>query len=167
MAIEFARITSGSTPSCPARWIPLCYAPACRVGPLRRPINDTSGELARKDRQRSGRASHPKSPTPFFLATTHVILCHRQALIIDGGATARSVLNERTPSLPKTSEPAQTSAANPVVGRRPAIAGTGCIAPACGPPPFPSLAAESVRRLAAYKDIHKGKRCFISANGPS
>lgn len=26
---------------------------------------------------------------------------------------------------------------------------------------------ESIRRLAAYKDIHKGKRCFIIGNGPS
>jgi hypothetical protein len=32
---------------------------------------------------------------------------------------------------------------------------------------FHPLRRESIRRLAAYQDIHKGKRCFIIGNGPS
>jgi hypothetical protein len=32
---------------------------------------------------------------------------------------------------------------------------------------FDPLRRESVRRLAAYQNIHKGKRCFIIGNGPS
>jgi hypothetical protein len=32
---------------------------------------------------------------------------------------------------------------------------------------FDPLRRESVRRLAAFQDIHKGQRCFIIGNGPS
>ncbi len=31
----------------------------------------------------------------------------------------------------------------------------------------PPLRRESIRQLAALKDIHRGERCFIIGNGPS
>ncbi len=32
---------------------------------------------------------------------------------------------------------------------------------------FSPLRRESIRQLAALKDIHRGQRCFIIGNGPS